>query len=449
MRLALALAVGLAAPAQAAVVCVNPNDPTCFATLQAGVVAAVAGDVVQAAHGLYPETVTIGTPGITLRGSPGSIIAACGAGGTATGITVTAADVAIEAISIVSPAGCPVPGLRLSSAANARVSDAVIQAPEGVCVEMTGATPGVVIERSQLGCAVKSEDSDGLRLLGNRFRAGSARLNGDGVVAERNSFLAGGVSVEGADANLTGNTLDDSGGLAVVGNRDANGRPRGKATVTWNIVRSGEGILVDTDGPVIEGNAVLGGGITVSCEAGCPDGRVVRNRISRAREGIRALGPVVNGALEGPRIEANLIQHVAGHGIVLDETLAAHVVRNRVTDTAGYCITLPGADENTVSGNTLTGCAAGGIHVFGDENTVERNRISGTSDDGIDVGRTGNAVLGNRVSGALDNGIKVGGSATTVSGNQAEGLHADYCDGGSGTLGSDVPDSTTGCGDFD
>src|SRR5262245_41519972 len=70
IRLAVAFVLFTSA-ASHAVVCVDPDNANCEATIQAGVDAAAADEVVQVAPGLYNEEVTIGTAGVILRGSRG------------------------------------------------------------------------------------------------------------------------------------------------------------------------------------------------------------------------------------------------------------------------------------------------------------------------------------------------------------------------------------------
>jgi hypothetical protein len=68
IALALALLPASAALPASAVLCVDPGDADCQATIQAGVNAAAVREVVQVAGGLYLEEVAIATQGLVLRG---------------------------------------------------------------------------------------------------------------------------------------------------------------------------------------------------------------------------------------------------------------------------------------------------------------------------------------------------------------------------------------------
>jgi parallel beta-helix repeat protein len=447
--LAFASCLALAGPASA-VVCVNPNDADCQPTIQAGVNAAAPGEVVQVAGGLYLEEVAIGTQGVILRGGKGVVIDPSGLAPPANAITIGAANVAIEGIAIRNGDDA---GIEINGVAGVRLSGVDIQSADDDCVEMNDVTPNAVIEDSRFrscgGDAVSSEDSQGLQLLGNGF-ADAVDVTGDDVRAERNVWSRSGgtcLAIDGASAVVTGNRFDLCGGGIEIDGDDA--------SIVRNTLTNTDGGAIDVagDDPIVESNTITsagGTGIDLFCDASCGTARIHRNRLTS----IAGTAVSAEALDQNLQIEANQISQVSGTGLSLD-TLGANVIGNRVTaagGAGGECIDLDG-DDNTLSGNGLAICGGDGIKADGDANTIEDNRIAGSGDDGIDVvdEGAGNQLLGNQAGGASDNGIEVSPDATgtTVSDNNASGLRADYCDGGTGTGGTDVPDDTTGCGDID
>jgi parallel beta-helix repeat protein len=446
------LALALAASAQAAMVCVDPDpNDSCADTIQAGVNAAVAGDVVQVAPGLYLEEVAIATAGITLRGGKGALIDPSGLPPPAHAIHVTAADVVIDGIGVRNGDD---DGIRVTGVPRTQIRRVDVQSPDDVCVNLMGTTPDTVIEGSRFrDCgdeAVSAADADRLQLLGNNVEGGDGfDVIGDEVHAERNGFLryAGtGLGIEGSAAMVTGNRFErGDGGIGVEG---------GQASITRNSLTNLDGTAIDVEGddPLIEGNpisSVGGTGISLLCEVACNAARIVRNRLAQ----IGGTGISAETLVAGLVVEGNQVSQATGTGIDLD-TVGARAESNRVTGAgtgSGDCMNVEGSD-NSVLGNALGTCSADGIFLEGDDNSVEGNRVSNTSDDAIDVDDgAGNDVLENRAGGAIDNGIEVSAAATTttVSDNQASGLRADYCDSGTATGGTDVPDVTLGCGDID
>lgn len=100
------LLVGVGA-AQAAKICVNPNRTSCEATIQDAVDAAVAGDTISVASGVYFENVAIpsGKDGLTIRGGRSAILDAGDDGlavtpNTGIGIAIGSNDVTIRGITI-------------------------------------------------------------------------------------------------------------------------------------------------------------------------------------------------------------------------------------------------------------------------------------------------------------------------------------------------------------
>jgi hypothetical protein len=450
--LALALFSASAALPASAVVCVDPDDASCLPTIQAGVNAAAPGEVVEVAAGLYNEEVAIATQGLVLRGGKGVFLDPSGLPDPAHAITVGAPNVVIEDLAVRNGDDS---GIVVNGVGGVRIVDVDFHSPDDRCIVLNGATPDVVIEGSRFrSCrneAVAANDADGLQLLGNGFEgSGGVDAAGDGVRAERNTWSRIGdtcLFIDGDGAVVTGNRLSlCADGIEIDGS---------DASVTRNTLVEMDGNAIDVDGddPVIESNPITGTdgtGIALRCVASCGAARIYRNRLGS----IGGTGIDAEGVDAGLRIEANQLSQVEGVALAL-ETLGASVLGNRVSAAGGggdECIDLDG-DSNQVSGNSLASCGGDGIKADGDANVIEENRVSGTGDDGIDIdgGNTGNQVLDNQASGATDNGIEVSVDETgaTVSDNQASGLHADYCDAGGGSGGTDVPDATTGCGDID
>jgi len=95
--------------AYTAVLCVNPNTPNCFSTIQAAVNAASTGDMINIAPNPspkgYTENVVVNTSGLTIKGSAQVIVDTCettafpnGCGGS--GFEINASGVTIENLII-------------------------------------------------------------------------------------------------------------------------------------------------------------------------------------------------------------------------------------------------------------------------------------------------------------------------------------------------------------
>ena len=88
----LAAIAGAAVDASAAKICVSPTKPTCESTIQAGVDAAVAGDIITVGKGRYDENVVVpaGKDGLTIRGGGSSVLDA-GLPNTGDALTIASA----------------------------------------------------------------------------------------------------------------------------------------------------------------------------------------------------------------------------------------------------------------------------------------------------------------------------------------------------------------------
>ena len=184
--------------------------------------------------------------------------------------------------------------------------------------------------------------------------------------------------------------------------------------------------------PVIELNAALGGGNTLSLQAGSSGSTVRGLCINRAPgRAIRLLG-TSNNVIAGNFLGTDLAGTAAGPGNQVGVYIGASAVatdNNRVGGTAA-------ADRNVISGNTVDGIQLNGGSGGATNNVVENNYI------GVDVNgtaalantSTGVAVFGNNtnnviggtaanagnvISGNGNNGIGISGAATT--GTRVEG----------------------------
>jgi parallel beta-helix repeat protein len=451
--LGVGLGLAIAGSARGAVVCVDPTAASCAATVQQGVDAAAPGDVIEIAAGLYREKVAIATPGITLRGKVGVFIDASGLPEPADAITVAAADVTLESLAIRNGEN----GIVGTNAAQLRMLRIDIQSSDRYCIKLLGATPRARIESSRIrSCrdwALFVADGDDFQLIGNTIEgvdSSAVRIDGDGVHAERNFYsrIHGDcLAIVGDGASVSRNRFEACQDGVFVGGDDAVVRRNTfSSSVGASISVLGSRLLVESNEVAATGSA----GISIRCEAPCAGGRVRDNRLVRVGEvGIR-----VRPGSSGLAIEGNQIAQTLDVGIEVFDS-GVRIEGNRVAGAGSTprvdCLQIVG-DSNRVLGNDLSACSGDGLVLFGQHNEIDGNQISDTGDDGIDVGSGAENVLhGNRVESVSDNGIQVSSPATftSVSDNQAGGLRAGYCDGGVGTNGSDVPDSTSGCGSID
>ena len=194
--------------------------------------------------------------------------------------------------------------------------------------------------------------------------------------------------------------------------------------------------LIGGPGGITDGVKMSGTGSVVS---GC-NSRQTYQGIDDVAGKQLITGNTLTGLIGGPGItvkggssvSGNTLSGFASGGISADATSGGvSITHNTVTSTnTGYGISVSSGSGSTISDNTVGGTLTGGIGV-GIGNSVTHNTVTGTSGYGIGVNDR-NIVSNNDVSGNLGDGIKITGSDNLVDSNNASGNGP-----ASGTAGSD------------
>ena len=188
--------------ASAADVCVHPTRAKCVTTIQAGIDAAVAGDVVGVSAGVYNENVVIpaAKAGLELRTRGAVLDGGLPLSGAA--LTVEAADAVVRALKIRGGADVAV---RIdASATGASLVGVSVAAADDHCIEVAAADVGIDNVRVS-GCR-----GDGIHATAGGLVVESSRIErvgGSGVAVTGAGAAVVGVSVDGAvgdGVNVTG-----------------------------------------------------------------------------------------------------------------------------------------------------------------------------------------------------------------------------------------------------
>ena len=217
---ALALAFGLsAAAAQAATICVNPNKAGCQPTIQAGVAAALPGDTVKIAKGVYFENVVVNNQDIAITGGKSAILdptaggctvggfcfddGDCGGGADlcdspppqlGNGFTINAVDVELRGFTIRNGQAHAIE----TNATGTTVNKMRIVGPSEACVkDNSGVNSQLIVQNSSFFAAGDTcIDSNGGTVLvfKNSFDGNSGDnivINGDNAIVDNNKVTGG------------------------------------------------------------------------------------------------------------------------------------------------------------------------------------------------------------------------------------------------------------------
>ncbi len=413
--------LGLMASAaiHAATVCVDPGKPTCEATVQDGVNAAVGGDTVSIAKGEFLEGVVIpvGKDGLIIKGNAKGTVLDSAATGMP-GIEVLSPGVSISNLTVRNADGN---GIDIQAGADGvEITKVRIQKSNIDCIETEG--HDTVIEKNTLiGCgytAVEVINADDLVIRGNTIKhvdEGGIEVSGERAVIEKNkiSIVEDGecIDVDGGNAEVVGNSMDNCDQF---------------------------GVKVDGDAPYVAKNRVVGiGGYDIHCSGDCANGLVSGNRASDT--GQDADGFVISADFNGLRVEKNRAERcndrgfeVAGDGMI---TLANNLARDIGGDYGEACYRVDGNGGHLLEANSCDSTHSDGFQLqSGTGHIIRKNKVVDAFEDGIDVenGVTNVTVSDNKVS-AGASGIEVGALATgNVRGNTATGGRVDYCDESAG-----------------
>ncbi len=385
----LATAVLLCTPAARAGDVHVPND---FPTIQEAVDAALDGDTILVAPGVYRENVVVTSSGLTLKGKKATIDGAY----LGTCLTVTADDVTITGFTLSNGGpgvaeGSEGGGL-LYTGAGASITKCDARACVDFGIKLVGS--GEVVDNEVegslgTGILVDTGDKDGPLTT---LRDNQSTRNAAGIVAIAGPFLI--------ERNTTYNNSGDGLSVSILGA----GTP---ATLTEisrhkSQTNGGAGILVvDEAGAVmlIEKGDVNGNDVGMDVSSSAAAMLVSKNDVSFNRAGGAFL------KVSGATVDDNVFRR---------NTLAGVVVEAAAGGTDG---------SNFLLGNRAEANGGDGIRLASSLNTVEHCSVKDNIGDGIMVltGADSNAVLDNIVKGNEHDGIDNWGTNTLISDNSTKG----------------------------
>lgn|GEM_PF-1123810 len=445
LMIPLTLALG---QVHAATHCVDPaKTPQCFATIQAAVDAAAAGDRINIAENPsptgYTENVVINTPDLFLNGQstsspkqercPKVIVDGCQTADdpdscgvnppfnamTGKGITVNAEGVVIKGLLVRHFND----GVSLNTGANnTRINGMCFMDNRKHVISNGDPVNNVTVKHSLLrgedGKAAIQLDGDDHHILYNTFFTtdNGIQINGDNADISKNKFLTSNdkcIGVEGNNAKIYGNALD-------------------------NCQRS---IIVTGDQPDIRNNHLAGAdgpAIQLSCSSEhnaelCTGGVIAKNTINGSAD--NKPGVKVEG--DNLLIEKNSILSSADEGIQYAGNNS--IIRSNTVQRSGSENTSPGIDiegssnwieYNTVSLNSYVGI----LNYSGDDNTYRGNRVKNNGRAGIYIKEgDGNSIVFNHVGDNQGEGVANGSAATdtTINKNIVKNNRTDICNNGS------------------
>ncbi len=417
----LAAIAGAAVDASAAKICVSPTKPTCESTIQAGVDAAVAGDIITVGKGRYDENVVVpaGKDGLTIRGGGSSVLDA-GLPNTGDALTIASAAVTVDGLTVQNGAA---KGIVFEAGADGgTLSNVTIQGFVDDCVHATGNDYTVTGSTFQV--------CNGVRVYGGNTTVTKCSF------AHFNSAC---LSIEGLDAVVSKNNffIFDLAAIQIEAFE-------GAATVTDNRFQDGDqGILFDgwtltaTDN---RGRRLNDDIVFFGAAPDCAGDSVISgNRIDTVTNDT-AFTVNCGSQLPGSTItlENNLVKQAMNGGFNIDAdnvTLRGNSVVRSGADGGNACYDLKG-NNILAEDNTGADCSGGGFLVNGDSVELRANTVENTGRDGFAVASGTDALLeGNRSTGNLRFGFSIGNEATntTLTQNVAQSNREDICDAGTGT----------------
>lgn len=416
-----------AASAHGAVICVDPGDPACQATVQGGVNAAAAGDTVEIASGLYFEAVTIpaGKDGLILTGKgtidPHSVMPDPNEP-FPPAIMVESANVTIAGLSIQNGNANGIHGTALAS--GLKITKVTVRGPHDDCIGVdadNAAISACVLN----GCGGRAIDIAGNNAVLTKNKVDNCDsdcilVEGTGARVEGNKVtlaLADCVQVRGDGATVSKNNIANCGsdGVEVVGDN---------AILTSNKTRAADrGVVVQGDQASVSKNKVIGtesDGFRIRC-APCTGGMIIKNKVD-----------VVIGDDDCFSISAD--------GTDPNEP-------NEPSTPSGLII----------EGNSASTCADAGFEVFGHSITLRNNTAKKSGGDegeeGFDIRGTAHTLEGNKSISNFSHGFRLEGDDLTLTGNAATGNLGDgfglddfFGEGGGHTLTGNIAKANLGQG---
>jgi hypothetical protein len=449
-------AVLAASTARAAIVCVAPPAVTACPnhTVQAGVDAAAAGDVVKIAAGVYFESVTIPSGKEKLQligaGKLKTIIDHDGANAGLPGISIQANDVSISNLTIQNGTDWGI----LAFGDRTKISGVRVVGVHSTtagAIEVFGSGTQVVNSEVR-GCA-----RHGIALLGDK---GIVRGNVVAQVTGMAIFIQGpGGEISANSVATVGSVPSFEGAIRTSGQRNVVA-----SNVVENVGPSGSSpnsLVVSDNHPTVQGNRLTWAGyIDVTCVS-CNGGKILLNTILGSPS-VGLLVQVPSPTTEQQLvIQGNSVAATAATGIWA-ATLAGlppggglRVTRNSVADTGfGTGTSHPDCFLATGSGHVFTansarGCAGAGFRTVADNIELTGNLATGVGTNGFFIdgyngggpAHFGARLVGNKATSATGDGFALydsnGGSdqpvGTTGTGNTGLFNRQDFCNEGAAT----------------
>lgn len=452
--------------ANAATICVNPaGSGGCQTTIQAAVIAAMAGDVIKIAAGTYREAVIVpaGKDGLILQGGSAKR-------------------------TIIDPNATANPGLDISSN-GVQVIGLGINNAVNNAILVNGADRFVMmksqVQNAGASCVRLTSGSDNAQFVGNRFFGcgiDAVFAGGDGLVFAKNRVTNAdnnGLAVSGDDAEAAGNICENIGGdcVDVFGDNAEISKNSTLASSLRTVrvegdnaliqanraVGSGGAVAVDAgDNPqVIKNTAVYSGnpGIEVNCAGGaamdCGSAQVTGNRVSVTQDGVDCFNLAF--AFDGAEVVKNSGQKCNDEGVEIGGAGAALVEANTMSSVGtsdGDAFTVLGAGVKTLRNNRASAAGRDGFRVDEGAHVLEENTAKNNAQNGffLRVDTNGTQMTGNTATGNGEEGIQNSGDNNVFTDNEAKGNSdgQDFCDSAAnatGTVdnGNDFESTTTVC----
>lgn len=454
------------------------NVPANFPTIQGAIDAALPGDTIVVAKGVYEEVLNIPNTltGLTLRGKKGAVLDArpagvdSGAGIVVVANTVTVRDLVIRhAADIVSNDGdgirvtgtgfigrnltiqhCEGSGIAIAgigalidNASITGTSDGVNFSVSTVTlrrvktfgttsngIDGTGST--VVIDK----CAIRDCSGFGIVITGSTLTltknsvvncdSTAIQLTGNGATLTQNSVTGanGGIEITGDAAALNKNKLRSIFGTGVDiagGTANVTGNTVDDADLAFTLTGNGNSLIGNTARRVITGIEAVG---------------TTNNVGDNVLRDVSVIGIAITGTSTGTSVIANDVRNCGAEGIVCSSdtvTIAGNALRDCGTfDLAALSIA---ANSNDITGNNVRNSRSDAIRVLGDSNSVAANVCQSNLEDGIDIqSGTNNTLSNNNCSSNSAEGIENNGGNTTIQNCTAQKNRTDIAN--DGTLGA-------------
>jgi parallel beta-helix repeat protein len=430
-----------------------------FTTIQAAVNAAVAGDTIKVAPGLYDEAVNV-NKSLTIIGAQWN-----------KDVRTRLVDAAHESIVEVPDSSA---GFNLA-ANNIIVEGFTIRPQAGATTDADGITTNALFSGEQVLNNIFAGDTIGLYLNSNGVKPDT--VSGNSFKSNNFAGAASGNAIY-SDQGLKNATIsknfftgDLNASVILVGGDGSFGAlsTHSNVQIVSNVMTNDAPIImINTINSKISGNQItnpdgsgifFGGGVTKTEVSG---NTLKGNAASFTGINLRtdpldytglAIGP--NGAIpnSGDKILNNTVIGFGDSGIRLREgtngvTVQGNTLQNNGTGgdpTTGDGISVEDSYSNTITCNTATGNRRDGIRLSDAQgNTVTGNNLTKNLEDGIQLtaGSKGNTVSSNTLKQNTRDGIRVDDAASTnnsfTSNNASQNGQFDYFDitNGSGTAGT-------------